>query len=202
MKQYNNRIFNDYNQFLSDVPNNSDRISMKKELSPLIYEMQKYNINSPYNFVDIMMRFNLPREVIAEFLKKMNDVLLSNRLISKTNAFEKNTILTYYSLVEPQKMMNKFKEYVKEKYPYFRNKENLFTEINKEIIKIKDKITEANENSDSDGFENLYDSPGSPDTMEQFSIIDETEIHNDVFDFDGIEPFDNFNEDIFGVGLY
>ena len=197
MKQYNNRIFNDFNEFLSDIPNNPDRKSMKKELSPLIHEMQKYNINSPYNFVDIMMRFNLPREVIAGFLKKMNDGSLSNRLISKTNAFEKNTILTYYSLVEPQKMMNKFKEYVTEKYPYFRNKDNLFTEINKEIIK----ITETNKNTDSDDFENLNNSPGSPETMEQFSIIDETEIPNDVFDFDGIEPFDNINEDIFGVYL-
>lgn len=91
---YKTRIYKIFNEFLSDVPNNGDRTIMKKELNAAIQTLMKNNIDSPCQFVDIMMRFNLSRSVITEYLTQLvnannEEMQLSKRVLNHSNAFGK-----------------------------------------------------------------------------------------------------------------
>lgn len=138
MKVYENHIFNDLDEYLSNVPVKNESKFMKKELAPLAKELKKYSIDCPYEFANIMTRFNILRPTIVQFMKeiiglRINGFFLSNRLLIKTNTFEKNIILTYLSLFEPIEMMNNFRNFISRIYPYFRNKEIRSHSLNKLI---------------------------------------------------------------------
>lgn len=138
---YKKRLFKNFNEFLSDIPNNEDRALMQKELNKVIQKLIKHNIDKPFAFIDIMNRFNLSRPVITEFMKqliciKIDDYDISKRILNHSNAFEKNTILTFYSLCSSNEMIKIFKEFVTEKFPHFKNKDDLFYLIIEQIKRV------------------------------------------------------------------
>lgn len=202
MKVYENHIFKDLNEYLSNVPVKNESKLMKKELAPLAQELKKYSIVIPNEFVNIMTRFNILRPTINEFMKeviglRINGFCLSNRLLIKTNAFEKNIILTYLALFEPVELMNLFRDFISKSYPYFGNKENFFVQINKEIDKIKEKIIVSNadksnfdsSNSDDNNSNSLVlCEPNSSDSFLEWNYIN-NEIEPDAY-------FDEYNENI------
>lgn len=195
MRPYQNRNFGNFDEFLADVPNNPDRKNMKKELSPLVLELQKNNIQSPQNFVEIMMRYNLSRKVIADFINNngINEISLPTRIVNHSNAFEKNTIFTYYFFVSREQMMNKFKGYVTDKYPCFHNKDSLFNAIEKEIDKISNAIDDSSGQSNT-GSDTYIDESLSSD---HFIIQDDEGEENYLGGFDWDMP--DIEEEVFGI---
>ena len=226
-------MFKDFDTYLSVEPAKNESKFMKKELKHLAYKLKKHNIDSPYEFVNIMSRFNILRPTINEFMKEIvhlqiNGFNLSDRLLSKTNAFEKNTILTYQSFFEPFKVMNQFRNFITERYPYFGSKENFFAQIEKEIDKVRekksivannpDKSNSDDSNSDNPNPYNTY--PNNPNTNNsnldnsilsnphslssfsdwQVTIQNEQETDEYFYEYDW-ESNDNFENDITGIIL-
>lgn len=60
--------------------------------------------------------------------------------------------MTYYALKQPNEMLRMFKQFVSNKFPDFRNKDDLFTLIEGEINRVAEKAsgTEMKLNSPSD----------------------------------------------------
>lgn len=148
MTKYIKRIYKNFKDFLSDDPNNTDRVLIKRELTPLVFELQRNSFDSPLNFVNIMKRFNFSRLTIIEFMKKIininhADSQISKRLLYHANSFEKNIVMTHQALKYPQVILAHLKYFTSEKYSYFKNQENIFSEFEKEIMKIHKNIAIA-----------------------------------------------------------
>lgn len=201
MTNYTSRKFKNFDDFLSDILNKNDRVLMKKELIPIITELKQNKINLPHDFVDIMNRFNLPRLVINEYMQKFLNIKFGNfviklRLINHTNTFEKNTVFTYQAFKSPDIMLDKFKEFISTKYSFFGNKENLFSEIEKEIIKIHGKLTNDTGQSDN---------PEMPEKVGINIDVDDNKFVYDEFYEElncDLPTYDNFNDDYLNADLF
>lgn len=189
---YKNRIYKNFNEFLSDAPNNGDRAIMKKELNSAIQTLLKNNIDSPCEFVNIMMRFNLSRSVITEYLTQLvsankEEMQLSKRVLNHSNAFEKNTIMTFYSLNQPKEMLRMFKQFVSDKFPHFSNKDDLFTLVEGEINRVSEKTS---------GTEIELNNPSDQNSQFDISDVIVDGFFNDI-DCDFFSSIENNNDDEF-----
>lgn len=152
-----------------------------------------------------MKTFNLSRNIITEFMKKfmnlkINHFFISSRLLSHTNAFEKNIILTYQALESPQLMLDHFTDFVSMKYPYFQNKDNLFSKIKNEIMNIKDEnVNIFDQYVQSNSKDKIISETINLDKTETFFDVHSSKIisgeYFDEFDcdFSMYEDFDNNN---------
>lgn len=204
MSNYTSRIYGNFYDFLSDVPNNTDRVQMKKHLTPFINELMKKNIKSPYSFVEIMKAFNLSRSVITDFLIQILNLKskspISSRLLNHTNSFEKNAILTYQALMYPKIMQDCFTEFVSMKYPHFQNKDSLFSKINNEIMKIKDEsLKDISQNAQSNSNDELISESINQEEVDVLFDDQDSEImfgYFDEFDCGFLTYDDDFNADV------
>lgn len=140
MTHNNHHIFNKFIDLLNEHSNNKDREKMINILSPIARVLLQYGFDGPYKFVEIIKTFKIKNKYIRDFLKEIDNGYFENRIISKANKSEINTIMTFFAAFDKENMVSKLKPYLSEKFTDFVSIQDLFTKINNVITEIQEKV--------------------------------------------------------------